>query len=192
MKTRLTKITTKAFTAIKTSPRLQPVFYAIKEKIPLVQEFWAKLTEREKLLVGVMGAGVVTFILVSCLSAAITLVGNLQLTATELKADNIQARSMSKIYNSLLKISGNEFSQVKLSRVKEDITQILNNKNPDAIMQDNILTIKVDNVIFESSILFVDQMRKSYGLFPETLVIMTAFNPGYVNFKATFRVENNE
>lgn len=181
------------FNRLKNHPKLQSlsaiIKSVIKEKIPGLQSFWIKLTNREKLLLGVMSVSILIFILVTIISAAIGFADSLKSSYTMLQTDRIKVTSMNKTYTSLLKTSGNEFSPVKLERIKEDITQILNIKTPDATMQDGVLIIKVDNITFESSMLFLDQMRKSYGLFPEKLVITTAFNPGFIAFRATFKVE---
>ena len=175
--------------SLKSNPQLKLLQNFVQEQIGTIQNFWLKLTNRERLLVSIIGAIVLIFVLFTTIGAVVNFSTELDYTYEKLQSDKIKALSISKVYNNLSKISGNEFSVVKLERIKDDMKQVFGISNPDAIIQDQRLTVKADNISYESLMLFLDQLRKSYGLFPDELTITSSFNSGYVVFSAGFKVE---
>ncbi|MFN8770238.1 MAG: type II secretion system protein GspM [Neisseriaceae bacterium] len=172
---------------LKNNKRINEFIKQLQERAKPFIERWVRLTQREKQLLIILSGVIVAFILFSIISAAINIDTQLNKRYDILQAYKLDAQSIQNELKILSKTTANEFSTVSLTRVQGDVTQALGVTNPDVILQDNILTIKADNVSFESVILLLEQLRKSYGVFPTKLKI-TQSRSGYVNFNATFFV----
>lgn len=153
---------------------------------PLIER-WQKFTDREKqLLIGLLGVFVI-IILYLVVSSGIGIVNKLNDKYSKLQAVVLSSEYLNNEYNDLNTVSANEFSSVSLSRVEGDVKQALDVNNANVVLQDSVLVIKVDNVMFESVMLLLDQLRKSYGIFPSKLDI-TQSRSGYVNLNVSFAV----
>lgn len=185
------KIISLNLTNLKTSLKNNKRFNVIIDQViqrskPLVDR-WVKLTVREKQLVGGLLAVFSIFILSSIISSAINLSTQLSNKYVLFQAYKLDAQSIQKEFKELSNITANEFNSVSTERIKGDATQALGVVNSDITLQDNVLIIKADNVLFESVVLLLEQLRKSYGIFPSKLKV-TQSRSGYVNFSATFSV----
>lgn len=174
-------------TSLKNNKRFNEIIDQIIQRSKPLVDRWIRLTVREKQLVGGLLAIFGIFILSSIIGSAINLSSQLNNKYILLQAYKLDAQSIQKEFKELSNITANEFNSVSIERIKGDTTQALSVVNPDITLQDNILIIKADNVLFESVILLLEQLRKSYGIFPSKLKV-TQSRSGYVNFSATFSV----
>ncbi len=154
-----------------------------------VYAYWEKLSDREKQLVTILGGVIGLFILVSIFSSAISFRKALEARDMQLERYKMEALVMYKEYRDLSSISANQFSSANADQIKADISEVLDVKNPNVVVQDNVLSIDVDNADFKSIMLFLDQMRNSYGLFPDKLKITRLSKSGYASFSVTFILE---
>ena len=153
---------------------------------PLVLR-WLQFTAREKQLIIALLVALGGFVIFSIVGWAFDVSSKLEKQYKTVQAYQTSAQTIKNQYSALSKITANEFSDVSLQRIQGDVTQALSINTPDVTLQDNLLIIKADNVLFESAILLIEQLRKSYGIFPSKLKI-TQSRSGYVNFNATFVV----
>lgn len=153
---------------------------------------WGKLTPREKgLLVTLVGACAL-FILVSIIGSFIGISDSVSQRHATLQSYHMEAKGLNYEYQQLSKMVPNQFTEVTKTKIAQDMTQILGAKDPNVTLTNGELTVKTDNASFESVALFLEQLRKSYGLFPEKLIVTRlATSSGYVSLNATFVVENN-
>lgn len=161
----------------------------IIERLKPVKDYWLTLSPREQRLI--MGGGII-------LAAAIAIIGINY--AIELRSDlqkqylrnaqyHFDAEVMAKEYRDLVKTTSNDFSSVNSERIKGDVNNALGNVPFDVILSDNTLTINVAEAPFENALLLLDQLRRSYGLFPIKLKMTRLSKSGFVAFSASFNVE---
>ncbi|MBY0379995.1 MAG: hypothetical protein K2P99_06315 [Burkholderiales bacterium] len=175
------------FTNIAKNDRIVILIEKLKEQSkPLVLR-WLQFTTREKQLIITLLVAISGFFIFSLISWAFDVSNNLSEQYKTIQAYQISAQSIKNQYSTLSKITANQFSNIGLQRIKGDVTQALSINTPDVTLQDNLLIIKADNVLLQSAILLMEQLRKSYGIFPSKLKIIQS-KSGHVNFKATFIV----
>ncbi|MCE2705830.1 MAG: hypothetical protein LW807_01985 [Proteobacteria bacterium] len=148
---------------------------------------WLQLSIREKQLVIALLSAFGIFILVSIVGSAIDITDRMYNKNIILQTYQLDSQVLNREFKELSQTTANEFSEVSVARIKGDVTQALSVKEPDVTLQDNMLILKGDNILFESVILLLEQLRKSYGIFP-TKLKMTQSRSGYINFNATFLV----
>ena len=151
-----------------------------------VRDYWLRLSQRDQQVLIIVGAIVVLMMIILVISSAISFKNSLKADYTMLSARRMDSQLIAKQYKDLSQITPNDFSSVNSDRIKGDAQQILDTKDSEIIFADNTLSIKAANVKFESLMLFLDQLRKSYGLFPAKLKITRLGSAGYVAFNATF------
>lgn len=166
--------------------KYQPQFDKLVTQLQPVKEYWKRLSERDQQILIIGGIFLILFTIFSIISMALSYRENLSDSYRQLGKYKIEAEVIASSYKSLANIMPNDFSSVNSDRIREDAIQILETKDADIVLADNILTIKANNVKFEATMLFLDQLRKSYGLFPSKLKITRMSQSGYVTFSVTF------
>lgn len=152
---------------------------------PLINYYLSK-TERERqiLLIGV--GFIVLSILYLMINSIISFgedIGNSYKTMQSYRAD---ADDLIKRYKYISKLTPNEFSTITVDRIKGDVSQELDIKNPDVQIIDSTLTIKVGKAKFINVMQLFNQLRKSYGIYPDKLKITRLSDSGFVSFNVSF------
>lgn len=176
------KIDTKAYLE-----RYRPQLDKAMQKLKPLREYWIRQSQRDQQILIILGAAVGLMLILLVITSAVGFKNGLKEEYTGVAQQRIDAQIVAKQYKDLSQITPNDFSTVNSEKVKGDATQILGVKDADVILADNTLSIKATNVKFESVMLFLDQLRKSYGLFPEKLKITRLSQSGYVAFSTSFR-----
>ena len=175
------------FSNLKKSEKYKKFMRELQIKIQPLMGRWIRFTPREKQLVfAVILAGGI-FILLSIVSSVMDITDKVNRNYTLMQDYKLSSTILNQEYKELSLTTANTFSTVSLARIQDDVSQALEVKTPDVSIQDTTLTIKADNVLFNSVVLFLEQLRKSYGIFPNKLT-MTQSRSGYITFKATFLV----
>lgn len=170
----------------------QLVSLAIEKVLPylkVIKDYWLKLSEREQLIVkfGAVSLGLMFLFLIA--SSMFRLEDNLK-ESIRINSTNLgNAKILNLQVQDLSTMTANEFTSVTAEKIKDDITQLFSVKAPDVAINDNTLIINIPGVKFDLVMLFLDQMRKSYGIFPDKLKIYRANQSGLVDFYVTFNVE---
>ncbi len=159
------------------------------QQIKPLLAYWTRMTQREQQLVTISLVLVVIFVSFSILNWTMSLRDNLSDQFNITQVNKLQADILSKQFKELSQISTNEFSQASSDRVRGDVSQILEVKEPNVVTVGDTLSVSVDSSKFISIMLFLDQMRNSYGLFPKKLRITRLSQSGYASFTASFTVE---
>lgn len=99
-----------------------------------------------------------------------------------------QARILHTQYTAIKQIEPNEFSKVNIEQINKDITQLLELKNVDTVLENGQLSINLNNVEFTKLISFIDHLQKSYKIFPNQSIITRSTQMGYVNCNLIFTI----
>jgi type II secretory pathway component PulM len=174
------------FLLLLKNDKLASQLSGIQARLQPVLAYYTRLSERERHLLMIGGALIGLMLAFSLISSAINLQTSLQEQYLKTEQYRLDAKVMAKQYKGLSQITNNEFSQVSRDRIKGDMKEVLDISDPQVILADDNLKIDVPNASFESVMLFLDQLRKSYGLFPTTLNITRLTQSGYVAISATF------
>lgn len=170
----------------------QLISLVIEKVLPYLKDakdYWLKLSEREQLIVKFGGISLGLMFLFLIASQMFSLEDNLQ-ESIRINSTNLgNAKILNLQIQDLSTITANEFTSVTAEKIKDDITQLFSIKTPDVALNDNTLIINIPGVRFDLVMLFLDQMRKSYGIFPDKLKIYRANQSGLVDFYVTFDIE---
>lgn len=152
-------------------------------------DYWKHLSEREQWIIKIGGVLVAFALLFFIIGTAMDIEDNLgnDIVVNDVALAN--ARVLASQLKDLSQITPNDFTSVNTDRIKGDIIQLFDIKNPDVALIDKTLTIKMPDVKFDLVMLFLDQLRKSYGIYPSKLKITRSSTPGFVSFSATFDIE---
>lgn len=159
------------------------------ERLKPLKAYWITLSSREQKLL--MSGGIVLVVVIAFMgiTSAIELQSDLQKQYLKNAQYHFNAEVMSKEYRDLISITSNDFSSVNSEKIKGDVNNALGNVTFDVILSDNTLIINVAEAPFENSLLLLDQLRRSYGLFPIKLKMTRLSKSGFVAFSASFNVE---
>ncbi len=166
--------------------KYRPQIDALILRLQPLKDYWVKLSGRDQQILIGAGALVALMFIVLIISSALQFNTNLQNDRSILVEQKIDSEIIANQYKDLSDTTPNDFSTVNSDRIKGDATQILDVKDAEIILADNNLNITAKNAKFDKIMQFLDQLRKSYGLFPSTLTITRASQPGYANFKVGF------
>ncbi|MBX9599023.1 MAG: type II secretion system protein M [Burkholderiales bacterium] len=173
----------------KLSKQIERLKDLIGPKLELLKIKWLQLQPREQQLVGVMGIFVTALLLFMMISGLINFNRNLSQHVNNLFKFSIYSKQAANTYKSLNKIEANSFNQANLEQVKGDVSQVLQIKDPDILIQDGQMTVNVPNAEFTQVMALMEQFRRSYGIFPSQVHIVRQTRTGFVSFNATFWIK---
>ena len=148
---------------------------------------WIQFSTREKQLLIVSFVVIGIFIFISIIDASVGFLHNINQRYIVLQNSTSVAQALKVEYKTLLTINNNEFNTVDLAKIQGDVKNALNIDNSEITFQDNMLIIVAKNVSLQATILLLEQLRKSYGIFPDKVKFIKT-SPSYVNLNATFTV----
>ena len=168
---------------------IKNVFSNYQPQLKSLSGYWNRLSDREKQLLMAASAAMVLFFSASILSSTLSLQDRLSTDFTETQKDYLKTNILYKQYTEVSQISANEFSKTSQDRIRGDAVQVLATSEPDVTIVGDKLTVNVDSAKFMSIMMFLDQLRNSYGLFPAKLKITRLSQSGYASLNASFIVE---
>jgi type II secretory pathway component PulM len=174
---------------LKNSQVLENILEKIKPHLKSAEIYWKNLAEREQQIVKIGGVSLVLMFVFLIVNSMMHMETNLKSTIRTDSINLANARILKIKMQDLSSITSNEFTSVSAEKVRGDITQLFEIKEPDVALNDNVLIINIPNVKFDLVMLFLDQLRKSYGIFPNKLKIYRANQSSFVNLYATFNIE---
>jgi type II secretory pathway component PulM len=170
----------------KYTDKYQPQIDSFILRLKPIKDYWLRLSGRDQQVLMIAGSIIALMFVVLIISSAIGIKNSLKINYTTIAEQRIDAQIIAQQYKDLSQTTPNDFSSVNSDRIKGDATQILDVKDAEIIFSDNTLSVKVGNAKFEKVMQFLDQLRKSYGLFPNTLTITRLSQPGYVALNVSF------
>lgn len=166
--------------------KYKPQIEKLQKQLKPLKDYWLGMSQRDQQVLMVVGSVVGLMLIMLIISSGIGFKNSLKDDYTLMAQQRIDAQIIAKQYKELSNITPNDFSSVNSDRIKGDALQVMGIKDAEVLFADNNLTIKVTSTKFDSVMLFLDQLRKSYGLFPNKLKITRLAQSGYVTFSASF------
>ena len=161
----------------------------LQPKFKLIVARWNQLQVREQQLLMLMGAFVgLTAIYLSVVNL-VAYQKNLRIQVDNLSQLTVYSKQAANSYKQLTKVQANTFNPVGLEQIKGDVTQVLQIKSPDILIQDGQMTVNVPSVQYSQVVTLLEQFRRSYDLFPDQVNIIRLPKSGYVSFNAVFWVK---
>jgi type II secretory pathway component PulM len=161
----------------------------LKIRLKPLNEYWLKLTNRERLLILTAVVAISITLIMLLISSSMDMLESLRVKAQNNKNNEKIALFLKRQYQKLNELPNISFVNLSIEKIKKDATQILDTPQADITLDDNTLRVNINSAKFSSSLLFLDQLRKSYGLFPLTLSITRLPEGGLVSVSATFSTE---
>ena len=166
--------------------KYQPQLEKLQNQLAPIKAYWQRLTGRDQQILIIAGVFLGILLVAFIISSAIGFTNSLKSDYTTISQQRIDAQIIARQFKDLSLTTPNDFSSVNSERVKGDAAQTLAIKDTDVIIADNTLTVKANNVKFEAAMSFLDQLRRSYGLFPDKLKITRLSQSGYVALSVSF------
>lgn len=174
------KILQQQTTALVT--KVKPVYDNLENRFKM-------LSYREKIIVAAMGILIVCYLIFVSISSIITYRNNLQNTVNNLNTISVSVDQIANRYKSLKNIQPNTTNKIELNNLKQEIKTALQVNNVDVDVQDNQITISGSMVSFEKVILLMEQLKKSYNVFPDKASFVKA-KSGMVSFSFTIWMQD--
>jgi hypothetical protein len=154
---------------------------------PIVQK-WRGLSQREKNMINILTITFLVYIVVNICFSIINFSQNIEIKNANLYKMLNKVNYLQKEYDNISAFNPNKFSEISITKVKDDMTQVLDIKEPNVVLEDNLLIIKGERVPFERIIQLLGQFRNTYGIFPTKLMIIKV-EPNIINFDISFMVK---
>ena len=154
---------------------------------PLLKK-WQLLSKREKNLLTMLSIVFLMYLIINIFLGVINFAEEVKIKNNNLKIMLLKANQLNKEYDNISQFNPNKFSEVTTDKIKDDMIQILDIKEPFLSLEENILIIKGEKIKFEKIIQLLGQFRNSYGIFPVKLVL-TKEEPDVVSFNISFMVK---
>lgn len=162
--------------------KVKPVYDNLENRFKI-------LSYREKIIVASMGILIVCYIIFVSISSIIKYRNNLQNTVNNLNTISVSVDQIANRYKSLKNIQPNTTNKIELNNLKQEIKTALQVNNVDVDVQDNQITISGSLVSFEKVILLMEQLKKSYNVFPDKASFVKA-KSGMVSFSFTIWMQD--
>ena len=152
---------------------------------------WQVLQLREQRMLGGLAALVLVATIYLIGSSLMDLQHDLDKSVANLNKFTLFSKQAANTYKQINKVAANSFNPVNLEQIKADVAQVLEVKNPDILIQDGQMTLNIPNAQFVQLMLLLDQLRRSYAIFPSQVTITRQSHAGFVSFNATFWVKQS-
>ena len=102
---------------------------------------------------------------------------------------SVSVNQIATQYKNLKNIQPNNTNKIDINNLKQEIKTALQVTSVDVDVQDSQITISGSMVSFEKVILLLEQLKKSYNVFPEQASFVKA-KSGMVSFSFTIWMNN--
>lgn len=177
---------------LQNSSKLKDLVMELRLRLKPLENYYMSKTEREKQILLIGGVCLVLTFVYLMISSVVSFGNDLEASYNTIQNYRADADDLVRRYKYISKLTPNEFSTVSVDRVKGDVTQVLDTKNPDVQIIDSTLTIKVSKAKFTNVIELLNQLRKSYGMYPDKLKITRLSDSGFVAFNVSFYNVNKD
>lgn len=173
---------------IKLKQLSNSIIVKIDPQVKQLQKRWDQLVPRERYLLVLMTICLIITLLYFVISGMIGYQKKLAIEVTDLNKMVLYSEQAKYQVKKLSKAEINKFNQVTTEQIKSDITQVVQIESPVILLQDEQLTIDLPNAKFALVATLFDQLRRSYGIYPDQVNIVKQSQSGYVNVNAIFWV----
>lgn len=170
-------------------PHIEKLKTKFQPQLAKIYVWWNQLQPREQKLVGGLGLFLVLSILFLGINGLISYKSRVAEIVESLNRYTVFAKQAAVNYKNIKSVEANSFNSVSTEQIKGDVAQVLQTKEPNVLIQDGQMTISVPNAEFTQVMTLLDQLRRSYAIFPSQLTITRQSRSGFVSFSATFWVK---
>jgi type II secretory pathway component PulM len=147
------------------------------------------LTYREKVIVIALAVFTALYIVFISINAIIKYRYSLQNQVNNLKVLSVSVDQIANEYKVLKNVQPNSTNKIDINNLKQEIKTELQVNTVDVDVQENQIIISGSMVSFEKVILLLEQLKKSYNVFPEKANFVKA-KSGMVSFSFTIWMNN--
>jgi type II secretory pathway component PulM len=147
------------------------------------------LSYREKIIVVSMAIFIALYIVLTSIHAIVKYRYSLQNQVNNLKVISVSVDQIANKYKVLKNVQPNSTNKIDINNLKQEIKTALQVNSVDVDVQDNQIIISGSMVSFEKVILLLEQLKKSYNVFPEKASFIKA-KSGMVSFSFTIWMNN--
>ena len=170
-------------------PHIDKLKAKIEPQINKLVARWEQLQPREQKLVGGLGIFAIISVLFLAVSGLVSYKAKISNMVENLNRFTVFSKQAALNYKNIQSVEANTFNSVTTDQIKGDVAQVLQTKEPNILIQDGQMTISVPNAQFTQVMTLLDQLRRSYAIFPSQLTITRQSRSGFVSFSATFWVK---
>lgn len=145
-----------------------------------LKTYYLSLSAREQNFLTVAFVVVILFVFILIFSSVIKLKNNFDNDVIINKKLLLEVNNLSSSYKQIMLLTPNTFTEATNERISADVRDVLHVKNADITVDNQVVSINIDNVEFNLLMIFLDEVRKSYGLFPIKLKIAKQSMSGFV------------
>ncbi|MDD3266221.1 MAG: type II secretion system protein GspM [Burkholderiales bacterium] len=164
------------------------VLTKFEPQIKQLQKRWEQFLPRERYLLIAMIAALIVSLIYFIISGLISYKNNLDMIVGNLNKTVLYTEQAKYKIKQISKVDANKFNQVTVEQIKSDITQVAQVESPVVLIQDEQLSINIPNGQFSLVMTLLDQLHRSYGIFPDQVNITKQSQSGYVSMNAIFWV----
>ncbi len=159
---------------------IKEMYAELKKRLEPLKEYWLRLSQRDQQILTVVFILSVIVLIYTLFNSALMYRNKLIAEVEQSKLQYEESINIIRDYKRFNRTIPNDFSTPNTDVIKTDAEQILAEKDVEVTLIDSVLNIKSNNVEFDNVISFLEQLRKSYGLFPIKLKITRLPVSGFV------------
>ncbi|MCC2625658.1 MAG: hypothetical protein K0R14_1531 [Burkholderiales bacterium] len=171
-----------------THPMVAKVIGQISARAKPVVAYYQRLNEREKQIVFFGGILVILMAFYLLISAAYSFQSRLEKEYMVIQTFRADVEYLSKLYKDINNLTPNEFSPVSADTIKGDLASISTDTPPNVEQIGDTIAITISQAKFSDVMDTLNQMRKSYGIFPEKVKMVRLSESGYISCRILFKV----
>jgi type II secretory pathway component PulM len=171
-----------------THPVIVKVIEQISARAKPVVDYYQHLNEREKQIVFFGGIIAILMIFYLIISGAYSFQSRLEKEYMVIQTFRADVEYLSKLYKDINNLTPNEFSPVTADTIKGDLTAISPDTPPNVEQIGDTIAITISQAKFSDVMNALNQLRKSYGIFPEKVKMVRLSESGYISCRILFKV----
>ena len=168
------------------------LYSKFKKQLEPLKEYWLRLSQRDQQILIIILIMLILTIVYFMIYGAVAYRDKLTKESILNQQQYEESVILAREYKYIKRIPVLDYHTPNSDIIKQDVMQILDVKDADVTVTDNILNIKANNVSFDNVILFLEQLRKAYGMFPMSLKISKLPVSGEVALNISYNFKLNQ
>lgn len=164
--------------------QLRKLSVQLKPYLVQAENKFRALSYREKVIIIIGLVIIMLYLLFSGVSIIVKYRYNLQNKVNNLNSISASVDQIANRYKLLKNIHPNATNKIDINNLKQEVKTSLQTDRVDIDVQDNQIIISSSMVAFEKVVLLLEQLKKSYNVFPEKASFVKT-KSGMVTFSFT-------
>ncbi len=171
-----------------THPMIVKIIEQVSARTKPIVVYYQHLNEREKQIVFFGGIIAILFVFYLLITGAYSFQSRLEKEYMVIQTYRADVEYLSKLYKDINSITPNEFSPVTADAIKGDLASISPDNAPNIEQIGDTIAITISQAKFSDVMDAINQLRKSYGIFPEKVKMVRLSESGYISCRILFKV----